>query len=99
MIAVMEMVCVIEISSEITILKTVEAVVEVLLMETSALCIITFIVTVEVGQQIPDNNDASISDKFNTRCHPSSGALPRHQQRRFLGSAKTPIMATSSSIV
>ena len=66
----MEMVCVIEESSEVTILETVEAVVEVLFMETSALCIITFIVTVEIGQQIPVNNDDSVSDKLNTVMSP-----------------------------
>ena len=101
MISVMEMVCVIEESGEVTILETVEAVIKVLLMEASALCVIAFIVTVEVGQQIPVNKDESISDKLNTNMtrYPSSGALPRHQQRRFLGSAKTPIMTTSSRIV
>ena len=102
MISVMEMVCVIEESGEVTILKTVEAVIKVLLMEASALCVvIAFIVTVEVGQQIPVNKDESISDKLHTNMsrYPSAGALPRHQQRRFLGSAKTPIMTTSSRIV
>ena len=62
MIPVMEMVCVIEESGEVSILETVEAVVKVLLMKTSAVCVIAFIVTVEVGQQIPLSKDDSISD-------------------------------------
>ena len=68
----MEMVCVIEESGEVTILETVEAVVEVLLMETSALCIITFIVTVEIGQKIPVNNSCS----FNFRERNNKTILP-----------------------
>ena len=55
MISVMVMVRVIEKSSEITIFETVEAVIEVFLVKTSALRVIAFIVTVEVGQQIPAN--------------------------------------------
>ena len=100
MIPMMVMVCVIEKSSEVTIFETVKAVIKVFLVKTSALSVIAFIVTVEVGQQIPANKVVeSISEKNLMSCYSSSGALSRHQQRRFFGSAKTPIMATSSSIV
>ena len=64
MISMMVMVRVIEKSSEITIFETVEAVIEVFLVKTSALRVIAFIVTVEVGQQIPANKVVeSISEK------------------------------------
>ena len=81
----MEMVCVIEESGEVTILETVEAVVEVLLMETSALCIITFIVAVEVGQKIPVNNDDSISDKINTVMSPFIRSTSKTPAAEILG--------------
>ena len=81
----MEMVCVIEESGEVTILETVEAVVEVLLMETSALCIITFIVTVEIGQEIPVNNDDSISDKLNTVMSPFIRSTSKTPAAEILG--------------
>ena len=55
MIPMMVMVCVIEKSSEVTIFETVEAVIEVFFVKTSALSVIAFIVTVEVRQQIPAN--------------------------------------------
>ena len=67
MISMMVMVRVIEKSSEITIFETVEAVIEVFLVKTSALRVIAFIVTVEVGQQIPANKVVeSISEKRNS---------------------------------
>ena len=60
----MVMVCVIEKSSEVTIFETVKAVIKVFLVKTSALSVIAFIVTVEVGQQIPANKVVeSISEK------------------------------------
>ena len=50
MVSMMKVVCVIEKSGEVTIFQTIEAVIEVFLVKTSALCTVAFIVTVEIGQ-------------------------------------------------
>ena len=56
MVSMMKMMCVIEKPSEVTIFETVEAVIEVFLVKTSALCTVALVVTVEIGQKIPVNN-------------------------------------------
>ena len=52
----MKMVCTIEKPGKVTIFETVEAVIEVFLVKASALSSVAFVVTIEVGQQIPVNN-------------------------------------------
>ena len=56
MISMMKMMCVIEEPGKVTIFETVEAVIEVFLVKASALSSVAFVVTIEVGQQIPFNN-------------------------------------------